>query len=139
MKPTNSPGFNYSKHQDSPVELRLVRADSSHERHYVLQFRILGRSPFRLWHPVRKYYPTNSPYYRPGSRASSVYGRWNEVCFYASSMAEGEAHLDALREKFHTVNDIFESFVKEGLALRDRDLELYLEYRKKTKMPRVFR
>ena len=139
MKPTNSPGFNYSKHQDSPVELRLVRADSSHGHHYVLQFRILGRSPFRLWHPVRKYYPTNSPYYRPGSRASSVYGRWNEVCFYASSMAEGEAHLDALREKFRTVGDIFEFFVKEGLEHRDRDLELYLEYRKKTKMPRVFR
>lgn len=137
MKPTNSPKFNYLKHPDAPVELRLLRADQNN--HYVLQFRILGRTPFHLWHTVRKYFPTNSQYYRPGSRASTLYGRWHEVCFHASTKAEGETHLDALREKFRTVGDISEFFVKEGLELRDRDMERYLEYRKKSTMPRVFR
>lgn len=137
MKPTKSPGFNYLKHQDSPVELRLRLADRNN--HYALQFRIIGRSPFRRWYTARKYCPTNSQDCRPGSRTSYIYGNWNEVCFYVTSKAGGEAHLDALREKFRTVNDIFEFFIKEGLELRDRDMELYLEHRKKAKMPRVFR
>ena len=139
MTPTNSPLFDYRKNPASPVELRLVRTDSSLDHHYVLQFKVIGRTPFHLWHTVRQYTPTNSQYYRPGSRASSVFGRWHETAFYAATKEEGEAHLDSLREKFRTVNDIFEFFVKEGLELQDRDMDRYLEYRKTSAMPRVFR
>jgi hypothetical protein len=136
MTPANSPRFNYRKNLERPVELRLVRDD---DHHYVLQFKVIGRTPFRLWHKVRQYTPTNSPSYRPGTPASSVYGKWHEICFYAATKAEGEAHLETVRERFRTVNDLFDTFVKEGLELQKRDLDRYLEYRKKSALPRVFR
>ena len=136
MTPAYSPRFNYRKNLDSPVELRLVRDDA---HHYVLQFKVIGRTPFHLWHAVRQYLPTSSPSYRPGTPSSSTFGRWHEVCVYAATKAEGEAHLKDIRVQFRTVNDIFDAFVKEGLEHMKRDMDIYLEYRKKSAMPRVFR
>lgn len=137
MKPTNSPRFNYRKHLDSPAEIRLLRADRN--QHYVLQFRIPGRSPFRLWHTVRYYVPTNSPYYRPGCRHSSVYGRWHEACFYAATRKEGEGKIAELKERFPTVRAIFDFFVEPGLGRQKADLDAYLDHAEKSSAPRVFR
>lgn len=138
MTPTNSPRFNYRKHLDSPAEIRLLRADRNH--HYVLQFRVAGRTPFHLWHTVRQYIPTNSQYDRPGCRHSSVYGRWHEVCYYTPTRKEGNDRIAELKERFPTVRAIFESFVKPGLDRQKSDLDAYLDHAEKSRVaPRVFR
>ena len=136
MTPTNSPRFNYRKHLDSPAEIRLLRANRDHN--YVLQFRIPGRSPFRLWHTVRYYVPTNSPDYRPGCRHFSVYGRWHEACYYVATRKEGDGKIAELRERFPTVRAIFEFFVEPGLERQKADLDAYLGHAEKSSVPRVF-
>ena len=137
MKPSNSPGFNYKRNLGNKVEIRLVRADSSHDNHFVPQFRLVGRTPFHPWHPFRRYRPTGSMLLRPCSHPSL--GKWHEIALYVSGKDSGEAYLEYFRDNFHTVGDIYDAFVSVGLQRQQEDLEQFLKYRKESYIPRVFR
>lgn len=137
MTPTNSPRFNYKRNLGRKVEIRLVRADSSHDNHFVPQFRLVGRTPFHPWHAFRQYCPTGSRLLRPGSH--QTLGKWHEIVLYVSGKDSGEAQLEYLRDNFHTVGDIYGAFVSPGLEQQQDDLEQFLKYRKESYIPRVFR
>lgn len=137
MKPTNSPGFDYRNNLGRKVEIRLVRADSSHDNHFVPQFRLVGRTPFHPWRALRRYRPTGSSLLRPGSHPTL--GKWHVMVLYVSGKDSGEAQLEYLRDKFHTVGDIYDAFVSVGLQRQQEDREQFLKYRKESYIPRVFR
>ena len=137
MTPTNSPRFNYKRNLGRKVEIRLVRADSSHENHFVPQFRLVGRTPFHPWHAFRQYCPTGSRLLRPGSH--QTLGKWHKIVLYVSGKDSGEAQLEYIRDTFHTVGDIYNAFVSAGLEKQQDDLERFIKYRKESYIPRVFR
>ena len=137
MTPTNSPRFNYKRNLGRQVEIRLVRADSTHENHFVPQFRLVGRTPFHPWHAFRQYCTTGSRLLRPGSHPTL--GKWHEIALYVSDKDSGEAQVEYLRNKFHTVGDIYDYFVAEGLEQQRYDLEQFLKFKKESYIPKVFR
>lgn len=137
MKPTNSPGFNYRNNLGRPVEVRLRKVDQLN--HYALQFRIKGKYPIHPWHTVRQYTPLNSPVYPPGSPESHTYGRWHEFTVHLISMEHAQEELASLKERLHTVSDIYRFCIEKGLAEEVQDWENYMYYHRKRDIPRVLR
>lgn len=138
MMSTTSPGFNYEKHLDLPVVLRLVK-ERDRESDYYLQFRIAGPRIIHPWHTVRSYFRTLSAEHYPGEPGENLFGMWSPYWFQAHSPEEGQELIKEFKSKIHTVRDIYDTYIKTGRWEMAADVDAYREFRLRHKpLPRIF-
>lgn len=138
MMSTTSPSFNYEKHLDLPVVLRLVK-ERDRESDYYLQFRIAGPRIIHPWHTVRSYFRTLSAEHYPGEPGENLFGMWPPYWFQAHSSEEGQELIKKFKSKIRTVRDIYDIYIKKGLWEMAADVDAYREFRLRHKaLPKIF-
>lgn len=138
MMYTTSPRFNYEKHLDLPVVLRLVK-ERDRENDYYLQFRIAGPHIIHPWHTVRRYVRTTSAKHYPGEPGEYPYGMWAPYWFKARSPEEGQELIKEFKSKIRTVRDIYDTYINKGMWEMAADVDAYREFRlRHNALPRIF-
>lgn len=121
MDTTQDVQYDYKKHMDEPVKLRLVHAYSCY---YTLEFCPVNDTKTNLpivhkdtWYPVQEYEPTLGD--------DEPYGSWRSRWFDVVDAADAKKKLDGFKSRIKTVGDIYHKFIERGIRAREDDMEAY--------------